>query len=229
MKYSSPEMREKKVLIQEIIDRMKEVAGVSKDVELAEVIGASRSQPAVWKIRERVPFAECLALADKHGVSLDWLLLGRGTPGIEEPELILNPGSVPISAEAYVEFPAFDMPSFIESEVAQLAMRVPRAWLEGEGVSIDDTIAMRITGNPMSPTFADGEVVLVDRRPRDVDGVFVVRVGESIRLRRVQRMHGGALHMLCDNPAYAAEVICADEADAVDFIGYCFAHFRRVR
>ena len=222
-------MREKKVLIQEIIDRMKEVTGVSKDVELAEVIGASRSGPAVWKIRERVPFAECLALATKHGVSLDWLLLGRGTPGIDEPELALHPGNVPISNEQCVELPAFDMPSFIENEIAQMSMRLPRSWIEGEGVSIDDTIAMRITGNPMAPTLSDGEVVLVDRRPRDVDGVFILKVGECLRVRRVQRMHGGAVHLLCDNPNYAADVIDAEHADAVDFIGYCFATLRRVR
>jgi hypothetical protein len=229
MKYSSSDMREKKVLIQEIIDRMKEVTGVSKDVELAEVIGASRSQPAVWKIRERVPFAECMALAQKHGVSLDWLLLGRENPGIEEPELLSHPANAPISPDQYVEFPAFDMPSFIESEVAQSSMRVPRAWIEGEGVSIDDTIAMRITGNCMAPVLSDGEVVLVDRRPRDLDGVFILRIGESLRVRRVQRMHGGALHLLCDNQSFATDVIDADQADAVEFIGYCFAHFRRVR
>jgi hypothetical protein len=222
-------MREKKVLIQEIIDRMKEVVGVSKDVELAEAIGASRSSPAVWKIRERVPYSECLALADKFGVSLDWLLLGRVAPGVEEPEIHLHPDAAPPVSDQYVEIPAFDMPSFIEGEIAQQSIRAPKAWITGEGVNLDDTIAMRIPGNCMSPTIADGEVVLVDRRPRDIDGVFVLRVGESLRLRRVQRMHGGALHLLCDNPLYATEAIGADQADAVDFIGYCFGHFRLVR
>jgi phage repressor protein C with HTH and peptisase S24 domain len=229
MKFSLPEMREKKVLIQEIIDRMKEVVGVTKDVELAEALGASRSSTAVWKIRERVPYSECMTLAQQYGVNLDWLLLGRGTAGIEEPELELHPGNVPNSPDQYVEFPAFDMPSFIENEVAQQSMRMPRTWIEGEGVSIDDTIAMRVTGNCMTPTVCDGDVLLVDRRPRDIDGVYLVRVGESLRIRRVQRVFGGSLHLLCDNKTYATDVIPADQADAVDFIGYCFAHFRRVR
>ncbi|MFK4442032.1 hypothetical protein ABH944_002477 [Caballeronia udeis] len=217
-------MNEKKALIQAIVDRMKDVVGVSKDVELAEVIGASRSTPAVWKIRDRVPYAECAAIAEKYGVSLDWLILGRGLPGIEEPESFLH---LPVAAtpdSGYVEFPAFDMPSFIDGETAQWSMRLPREWVEREGLSTADTIAMRIPGNCMAPTISDGDVVLVDRRPRDIDGVYIVRVGESLRVRRVQRMYGGALHLLCDNPDYETDVIDVDQADAVDFIGYCFAH-----
>jgi hypothetical protein len=222
-------MEHKKALVQAIVDRMKEVVGVTKDVELAESLGASRSTTAVWKIRDRIPFAECMTIAEKHGVSLDWLVLGRGVPGIEEPELDLHPEGLVLPDSQYVEIPAFDMPSFIEGEIAQCSMRMPQAWIEGEGVSIPDTVAMRIPGNCMSPTIADGDVVFVDRRPRDLDGVFVLRVGESLRLRRVQRMHGGALHLLCDNPNYENEVVSADQADALDFIGYCFGHLRRVR
>jgi hypothetical protein len=216
-------MNLKKALVQAIIDRMKDVVGVSKDVDLAESIGASRSQPAVWKIRDRIPFAECMAIAEKHGVSLDWLILGRGVPGIEEPENFLHPAPVVTPDSAYVEFPAFDMPSFIDGETAEWSMRLPSDWVPLEGCSVADTIAMRIPGNCMAPTINDGEVVLVDRRPRDIDGVYVLRVGESIRVRRVQRMYGGALHLLCDNADYETDVIGVDQADAVDFIGYCFA------
>jgi hypothetical protein len=221
-------MNAKKAHIQAIVDRMKEVVDVSTDVDLATAIGVSRSNPAVWKIRDRMPLAECVEMAEKHGVSLDWLVLGRGVSGIEAPASSPAGGSTPAD-DTYVDFPAFDMPSFIEGEIARMSFRVPRAWVEDEGVSIDDTIAMRIPGNCMSPTIADGEVVLVDRRPRDLDGVFILRIGESLRVRRVQRMHGGALHLLCDNPSFASDVIDADQADAVDFIGYCFAHLRRVR
>lgn len=221
-------MRDKKVLIQAIVDRMKEVLGVSKDVELAEAIGVSRSQVAVWKIRERLPLAECLAIAEQKGISLDWLVLGRGLPGIDEPELALHPEVEASSSENHVEVRAFDMATFLEGD-ARLTLRFPIGWLEGQGVSIDDTIAMRNGGDAMSPTICDGDVLLIDRRPRDTDGVYVVRVGESMRIRRVQRMHGGALHLHCDNPHYATDVIEADHADDIEIIGYCVAHVCRVR
>jgi hypothetical protein len=222
-------MEEKKVLVQSIVDRMKEVVGVKKDVELAEAIGASRSQPAVWKIRERVPLAECVAMAKKHGVSLDWLVLGRGTPGIEEPELTLHGDNIATgSSEDYVEFPAFDMRTFLEAETPRQIVKMPRAWLERDGISTDETFAMRIEGNNQAPTIGDGDVVVVDRRPRDIDGMYLVRIGDSIRLRRVQRMHGGELHLKNDNKSYSTDVIPVDQVDGVEFIGYCFALFRHV-
>ncbi|BDD79947.1 hypothetical protein [Burkholderia phage FLC10] len=223
-------MSQNKARIQGIVDRMKEVVGVKADVELAEAIGASRSSPAVWKIRDRMPLAECVALAEKKGVSLDWLVLGRGSPGIEEPELTMHGDNMPASDDAYFDVPAYDMAGIPElSATPQLVMRLPRAWFEGCEAVLDEVIAFRNAGNVMSPTINDGDVVLVDRKPRDIDGVYVVRIGDSLRVRRVQRMHAGALNLLTDNPTYANEIIGDDEADAVDFIGYVFGHLRCVR
>lgn len=223
-------MSPNKARIQGIVDRMKEVVGVKADVELAEAIGASRSQPAVWKIRDRMPLAECVALAEKKGISLDWLVLGRGSPGVEEPEVTLHGGAMPATDEHYVDIPAYDLAGIPELSAApELTMRVPRQWLEHCDAVLDDVIAFRNAGNVMSPSINDGDVVFVDRRTRDVDGVYVVRIGDSLRIRRVQRMHAGALHLLTDNSAYANEVVGNDEADAVEFIGYCFGHLRCVR
>ncbi|MET3234358.1 UNVERIFIED_ORG: phage repressor protein C with HTH and peptisase S24 domain [Burkholderia sp. 1263] len=223
-------MSPNKARIQGIVDRMKEVVGVKSDVDLAEAIGASRSQPAVWKIRDRMPLAECVALAEKRGVSLDWLVLGRGSPGIEEPELTLHGGDMQVPDESYVEIPAYDLAGIPELFASpQLTMRMPREWLEHYDASLDDVIAFRNAGNVMSPSLNDGDVVFVDRRQRDIDGVYVVRIGDSLRIRRVQRTHAGALHLLTDNTAYANEVISSDAAEAVEFIGYCFGHLRCVR
>ena len=223
-------MKEQKVLVQAIVDRMKEVVGVSKDVELADAIGASRSTPGVWKIRDRIPFAECMEIAEKHGVSLDWLVLGR-MPGGEEPGADAKASNRDDgSASAYVEFPAFDMPSFLDTDSPQQWVKLPAAWIEREGFSATETIAMRYVGNNMAPTINEGDVMIVDRRPRDVDGVFVMRLGDSIRIKRVQRMQGGGLHLLNDNPNYETEMLDADQArTAVEFIGYCFEILRSVR
>lgn len=70
-------MDENKALVQAIVDRMKAVLGKTKDVEIAEHFGGSRSGPAVWKLRGSIPMNECIELALQHDVSLDWLVLGR--------------------------------------------------------------------------------------------------------------------------------------------------------
>ncbi|MBR8055648.1 LexA family transcriptional regulator [Burkholderia vietnamiensis] len=224
-------MNETKARIQGIIDRMKDVVGAKADVDLAEAIGASRSQVAVWKIRDRMPLAECVALAEKRGVSLDWLVLGRGQEGVGGHELPAQASELDeVQDDGYIDIPAYDLAGFIELTGApQISARVPRAWLDRYGAVLDEVIAFQNAGNVMSPTINDGDVVIVDRRVRDVDGVYVVRVGDSLRLRRVQRTHAGALHLLTDNATYANETIGADEVDAVEFIGFCFAHLRCVR
>ena len=225
-------MKDKKVLVQDIVDRMKQVVCVSKDVDLAEALGLSRSNPAVWKIRDRIPFAECMAIAEKHGVSLDWLVLGRGVPEIDAPTTSAPVPDVSSEKEAaYVELHAFEMPDFLSADSSQLLARVPSVWIERERLSASepiDPMAMRYVGNNMAPTIVDGDVLIVDRRPRDVDGLYVMRLGDSIRIKRVQRTHGGALHLINDNPKYEMEVIGADQAEAVEFIGYCFGILRRL-
>ena len=222
-------MKDKKAAVQEIVDRMKEAVGVSKDVELADALGASRSTPAVWKTRDRIPFAECMEIAEKHGVSLDWLVLGRMSGTEESGSDARVSDHDDGQAMAYVEFPAFDMPSFLNADSPQLSVKLPAVWLEREGFSANETIAMRYVGNNMAPTINEGDVMIVDRRPHDVDGVFVMRLGDSIRIKRVQRMQGGTLHLLNDNPNYETEVLDVDQAGAVEFIGYCFEILRSVR
>lgn len=222
-------MKDKKALVQAIVDRLKEVVGVTKDVELAEALGASRSTPAVWKIRDRIPFAECMQVAEQYGVSLDWLVMGRGVQGIEAMAEAAARGPREDGMPASIEFPAFDMPSFLDADSPQRTIRIPADWFAREGLDMAEVIAMRYVGNNMAPTINDGDVVFIDRRPRDIDGVFVMRLGDSIRGKRVQRMQSGALHLLNDNQNYRTEEIEAHNAEAVEFIGYCFGILRHVR
>jgi hypothetical protein len=62
-----------------IIDRMHIAAGVSTDIALSAYCGLGKSTAGGWRNRNTVPFEECVKLAQRKGVSLDWLLLGLGT------------------------------------------------------------------------------------------------------------------------------------------------------
>ena len=229
MKFIGTDMNNKKVVIQAIVDRMKVVVGVSKDVELADALGVSRSQVAVWKIRDRMPLSECVTIAEQHKVSLDWLVLGRGQPGIEEPELALHGAHIQTGPASYKEIPAFDLAGFLGDDSPQLSVRLPCDWLRDEGLRESDLFALRVEGTSMAPTMLSGDVLLVDRQEREIDGVYVVRFADTIRVRRVQRLHDGALKLMNDNPNYPFETLDADQAAQVEFIGYCVGHLRYVR
>lgn len=214
-------MNQNTTSVADIVDRMKAVYGFKTDAELAAHFGGSRSGPSVWKKRGSIPFDECITIALERNISLDWLILGRG-PG---PGLLGQCDEAGDAAQAtHVEVPVVDLPNFDISEMWKL----PRAWLEREGLSIDDTMIVRIAGDAMADTLLNGQLVIVDRRPRDADGVFLVRFADRVRIKRVQRMVDGSTRLSSDNPAYAVETIPAG-VDQVEFIGFCHSTVTTIR
>lgn len=64
--------------LEAILDRIKEVTGVSTDAGLHRELETSSSAIPTWRKRGTVPYATFVAFARKQGLSLDWLLDGRG-------------------------------------------------------------------------------------------------------------------------------------------------------
>jgi hypothetical protein len=229
-------MQTKQIFVQEIIDRMKKVLGFSKDDELANYLGKSRSTPAGWRARGMVPIAEAIQIALQHNISLDWLILNRGTgPELVEAEVV-PPGVAGIILEdvgevpGYVDLPVLDMATF-HSTSKDGAWKVPRLWLAQEGLTVDDTVMVRAAGDSMIPAIQDGQMVVVDRRPRDSDGVYLVRFrdADTVRFKRVQRMWDGSVRLSNDNPAYSVDVVPREDVERIEFIGYCHASVQSVR
>lgn len=63
-----------------VMRRLKQATGASSDAALAKALDISPQTLSSWKSRDRVPYALCVDLALREGVSLDWLLLGEGDP-----------------------------------------------------------------------------------------------------------------------------------------------------
>jgi hypothetical protein len=62
----------------DIIARLKKITATSTDSGLSEQLGVSPQTLSSWKGRERMPYSVCIDLAERHGISLDWLLTGVG-------------------------------------------------------------------------------------------------------------------------------------------------------
>ena len=59
-------------------------------------------------------------------------------------------------------------------------------------------------GDSMSPTFEDGDVLLVDtgmRDPKAIDGVYVLSASDRLYIKRVQSRLDGTTEISSDNPA----------------------------
>ena len=67
-----------------VINRMRQAAGVDTDIALGALFGLGTSAVSGWRQRNKVPYEECVILAQRKSVSVDWLLFGIGALHIAE-------------------------------------------------------------------------------------------------------------------------------------------------
>lgn len=107
-----------------------------------------------------------------------------------------------VSAEEHVYNLAFD-PTFLK----QMTNAKPR-----------DLAIIRVKGDSMEPTLLDDDQVLVDRSKinLDFDGLFVIRYGEALHVKRVGRAPSrGKVYIRSDNDQYPPFEVDRQELDVV--------------
>lgn len=62
-----------------VLERMKEVTGVKSDTAFAKSLGLNQSSVSGAKERQSIPPTWAIQIAEKYGVSLDWLMFGEGS------------------------------------------------------------------------------------------------------------------------------------------------------
>lgn len=82
-------------------------------------------------------------------------------------------------------------------------------------------------GDSMSPTFEDGDVLLVDtgvRDPQSIDGVYVLAANNRIYIKRVRCRMDGAMEVSSDNPTVkTVDVLNGDNAlDVLGRVVWCW-------
>ena len=133
---------------------------------------------------------------------------GRGRGVMQRPEWVevprldigasAGPGTLPLS-----ELP-FD------------TFRFSRRWLTEQGLDGAQLSAITVEGDSMEPLLRDGDEILVDRSPRPFrDGVHVVRLGETLMVKRVASAGAGRLALLSQNLAYPPVEVGVDEVEIV--------------
>lgn len=85
-------------------------------------------------------------------------------------------------------------------------------WLNTQGLAfsrIENLAIITGDGDSMDGTFSDGDSLLVDRGITEIrtDAVYVFTLDGDLYIKRLQRMTGGALRMISDNPLYPAIII----------------------
>ena len=78
-------------------------------------------------------------------------------------------------------------------------------WLRKMGVDPKQLSLIRVEGDSMLPTLADGDDIMVDRAAATAalrDGIHVIRMDDVLMVKRLATGPAGQLSVLSDNPAY---------------------------
>ncbi|QUL38290.1 S24 family peptidase [Erythrobacter sp. JK5] len=127
------------------------------------------------------------------------------------------------SRDDWVEVPRLDIgasagPGALPSGEAVFdAFRFSRRWLAEQGFEGAQLSAITVEGDSMEPLLNDGDEILVDRAPHPFrDGVHVVRMGDTLMVKRVASAGSGRLALLSQNLAYPPVSV---ETEDVEIIG----------
>ena len=119
---------------------------------------------------------------------------------------------------AWVEVPRLDLgasagPGRVAGgEAAFDTFRFSRRWLAEQGLEAARLSAIRVEGDSMEPLLNDGDEILVDCSPRPFrDGIHVVRLGDTLMVKRLASAGAGRLALLSQNLAYPPVEVAADE------------------
>ncbi|WP_414501144.1 MULTISPECIES: LexA family transcriptional regulator [unclassified Zymobacter] len=220
----------------EVVERMKSVLELDSDTQLAKILGRAGSSVSNWRVRGNVPIDECIRFAQRYGVSLDWLILGNERPveaegSDAECSSIGTADSLP---EGYTPIAMYDIEASAGAghlpgaEAIECVMLFDTRQLEAEGLDPSQLMGARVRGDSMNNTLRNGDRVIIDRTHRTPDGVFLLRMGDELRIKRVQRVAGGALMLISDNPVYEREMLAPEDAANIEIIGRCCMRLGRI-
>ena len=92
-----------------------------------------------------------------------------------------------------------------------------RQWIRQElRANPSDLCLIDVDGESMEPTLRPGDMILLDRRKAQVvprDGIYVLHMGESLIVKRLQKLPGNKVKVTSDNPAYGEFFLSLDASN----------------
>jgi phage repressor protein C with HTH and peptisase S24 domain len=118
----------------------------------------------------------------------------------------------------WVEVPRLDLgasagPGRVPGDEAAFdTFRFSRRWLAEQGLERAQLSAITVEGDSMEPLLNNGDEILVDCSPRPFrDGIHVVRLGDTLMVKRVASAGPGRVALLSQNFAYPPVEVAAEE------------------
>lgn len=185
---------------------------------LAKACGISRASVNAWVNgkTDSIDGKYLTTAAYYLGVSAHWLSTGEGPmlPGSGEPSLAISaaslapapvPGapaiSVPLLANAGSMGPGTEI-QHDDVLVGHIALSEQWVARRLQPTNINALRFIHAYGDSMSPTFEDGDILLVDtwvKDPKIIDGVYVMTANDRVYIKRVRQRMDGVVEISSDN------------------------------
>ena len=182
---------------------------------------------------------EIKKLCEYTGVRADWLIWGTlpvyqkdvageadmvREPQTEYEDTAPRPGNY---GDEYAFIPGYNVTaaagsgSVVEGEQVTRRLAFQRKWLKKEGLSEKDLVAIYADGDSMEPTISNNNTLLVDTsKTEPQDGrIYVIKDGDMLLVKRIQRVFGQGLLLISDNKQYKEQMIAFDQATSLEIVG----------
>lgn len=210
------------------VSRIMQAAGVTKDSELAKVLGINQSSVAAARKRQQVPSGWIEHVCEKFRVNANWLFFGeegmRSGEAVEPGASIVSPVTKNVLSEEFEFIPLVEARlsagagCFETSDYSDRSYAFRYDFLVRKG-DPKKMVLMRVAGDSMEPEIYDNDMVLIDQSKKDIipGKMFAVGFEEAIYLKRINILPGKII-MESMNPRYAPMEF--------DMRGDCSEHFR---
>ena len=195
----------------------------------------------VWK-EGAIPTADYLVkIQEVTGCDLNWLLTGKGLPYLDKASTesigafpVSNTGSGavdtlgnPVDLREFVFIPRYSVEAAaghghnVDEEKPLFCMAFRRYWIENYVTRQTDKLSViAVKGDSMEGILNHGDNILINHaetEPRD--GLYVLRIGNDLFVKRVQRVPGKLL-VTSANPHYAPfEIDLTHTDDDIAIVG----------
>ncbi|MDF7676258.1 helix-turn-helix transcriptional regulator [Neisseriaceae bacterium ESL0693] len=199
-------------------------AKIAADIDMT-MAGFSR----IWH-EGGLPKAETLKkIKQLKNCSIDWLLTGEGEPFPATHAVAVRDtlGQL-VDVEDFIYVPKYDIEAaagagqLVNDEQPVFTMAFRKDWIHQlVDSAVDGLSVISVKGDSMAGVLNDGDSILVQhmntiRR----DGLYVLRMNESLLVKRLQLMPGNVINVISANDAYPSFEIHLDkDSDNVQVIG----------
>lgn len=164
------------------------------------------------------------AVAETAGVLYQWLMTGEGPMHANQvQEQGQTHQAQALDSDEYAYIPGYDVQvsagtgALADQEPVTRHLAFRRKWLNFRGLSEKHLVAIFAKGDSMEPTIADNNTLMVDtsaKAPQD-GSIYVIRDGDMLLVKRVQRVFGGGLRLISDNKQYPEQVVDPIDLDVI--------------